>query len=202
MRLVNKAILCIIFSFLFILQVGCSGNNFEAVAPPLNDFPMPTGDYPEVTLVIRGDFIEKKTLRVDKNSNTEFIPSVSQEIKNFSVDEKGILEYNFRDKKYKVNAKIVNNSDTGGFMIISEESLKDIPNGLSGEFSVITNEEKDCILVDKKAILLLDDNSAMILKVDEKGVLFEKEIKVDRANDQYYKVLGGLEEGEKVVLRK
>ena len=51
-------------------------------------------------------------------------------------------------------------------------------------------------------MLILDDNSAVILKNDENGVLFEKEIKVDRSNDQYYKVLSGLEEGEKVVLRR
>lgn len=202
MSLKYKLFFVLMCCLLPVIQVGCTSNDFGVIAPPLNVFPTPENEtYEEVTVIV-GDFVEKKSMRIDKESNLIFVPTNAQSTNDFSVGETGIISY---ESTYGSDANVEGEIKLSGDRVIVEaisNKLKYIGSGISGNFSVIINKEENCTLIDKNAVLLSKDGTfGIVYKIDADGILQENEVIIEGSNDTYYKV-SGITAGEKVVKLK
>lgn len=192
-----------LFLIIFIaLFVGCTSSNFEVVAPPVKEFATPV-PY-EKTEVIQGTFIVEKSFRGNKVDNTLSVTSDAQTIKGFTVGEKGVVTYVYKGTTYDFDAVVTSCPTEGiGNFIAEYGTVSDvIPDQFPGKFSVITYKQEDSIMVSKGAVLVLDDNgNAIVLQLDENGLIVEKNIVVGYSNESYYQVIEGINVGEKVVMR-
>ena len=181
---------------------GCVDNEFETVQPPIKEFPAPN-EY-ELTEAFTGTLIVNKTFSGNKiGADTLFLQSDTRNNSGFYVGENGYVTYNKMGKSYTVEAKIVSCPSEGtGEFIAKHEPLNEVPEHFPGTFWTTVTQIDDCLMIDKHAVVLLDDDgSALIHKTDENGLLCDCEISVGICNSDYYQVLSGLSEGETAVMR-
>ncbi|MBR2861045.1 MAG: efflux transporter periplasmic adaptor subunit, partial [Clostridia bacterium] len=77
-----------------------------------------------------------------------------------------------------------------------------VPMGYPGKFWVVLLEEENTLMIKKSAVILLDNSgNALVHKVNKDGTLQEVQIKVGLNNAEYYQILSGISDGEKVVVR-
>jgi hypothetical protein len=182
---------------------GCTGGEFDAVLPPINEFPTPAGY--ETTEVIIGNFVVEKSIRGNKQNNGLQARIDPANVKDFHLNEKGYVVYDINGKIYKLDATITvfPNGISNEFRATHDYVSSDIiPSNWPGKFNVVVFEQNDCKLLSKKAVSMFDDaGTAIVYVVDENGLLKEKSIKVGLSNDTYYQILEGVSVGEKVVIR-
>lgn len=199
-----SALLVIAFS---IALVGCNSNSFDAVPPPIKEFPTPS-TFTETEVII-GSLVIEKSFRGNKDgTNSLTLTTDYFGAKDFSVGEVGTVTYNVNDKVYQYRGTVTRvpqaNAAGNGLLIVQHE---EVPNAVvgarfPGKFSVITHKEDNCVMVAKSAIRLFDDEgNAVVFQINSSGMLVEKSVKVGLYNDQYYQILEGLSVGEKVVLK-
>ena len=191
----------IIFSIL-LLNTGCVSSKFDVVPPPVKDFP--TAIPYEETSVTLGVFTIEKSFRGNKGRNILSVTSDVHTIKGFSVGEKGTVTYEYKGKIYKYDAVISScpTEGSGVFVATYSEDTSFLPDSFPGKFSVIVYHEKNCLMIPKAAVMPVDENgNAVILQIDENGLLIEKNIVIGQSNDTHFQVLEGLTNGEKVVIR-
>ncbi len=193
------AIFLILVSLL--IQCGCTNNNFEVVAPPVNDFPLPE-EYKEVE-VIQGEFIVEKNFRGNKKGDKLIVTSDAQTIKGFSIGEKGLVTYVYRGTTYEFEAELIScpQEGSGDFIAQISGDLKEIPEDFPGKFAIVVFRADDALLISKNAVFPISENSGIVLQLDTNGTLVEKTIVIGQVNETYYQVLDGINVGEKVVLR-
>ena len=177
---------------------GCTAEKFERILPPERDFPQ-AEEY-EMTQALKGDIIVKRNLYGNKRGNTLYLLSGNDY--GFKLGDKGTVKYTYMNKEYVSEGELLSmpQNDMGAFIVY--HGAVDINfDGIPGVFSVTVAEYYGCITISKNAVTVLDDDgSALVKKVDERGLLYDKEIKVGARDNGYYQVLSGLEEGESVVV--
>lgn len=181
------------------LLSGCSAKKFESVLPPERDFPQ-AEEY-ETTEAVKGDIIVKRILHGNKRGNTLYLLSGNDY--GFSVGDKGSVVYSYRNQKYTTEGELVSmpQNDLGAF-VVAHGPVDCDSDGIPGIFTVTVAEYYDCLTLHRDAVTVIDsDGTAIVKKIDEKGLLYDKEIKVGARDNDYYQVLSGLDEGESVVLR-
>jgi HlyD family secretion protein len=72
--------------------------------------------------------------------------------------------------------------------------------GFTADVEIIVEEVKDVILVPFRAVLQVEEKYYVFV-VDDKDVYSEREVKVDRTNYEFYELLSGATEGEKVITK-
>ncbi len=188
-------------SLLIILLVlcGCSGG-FEVIEPPVNEFPL--AEQCEFNEVITGDFVVEKTFRGNFKYNQLYTTSSTLVDYGFYAGEKGIVTYVNNGETIKLDAVLEATNTKGNFIAKHKELTNgEIKYNWPGEFSVITYQKENCVLVPKDAVILFDEEGNAIVYVKgENDILVEKQIKVGPSNNKYYQVVEGLTPGEKVVL--
>lgn len=197
-----KTILISILAFILLFQCGCANSKFEVVAPPVNDFPV-AEEYEEAE-VIQGNFIVEKNFRGNKKGDKLIVTSDAQTIKGFTIGEKGIISYVDKGVTYEFEAEMVSCPQEGSGDFVAQVISGDysaIRDDFPGKFAVVVFKEENSLLLAKKAVFPIDENNAIVLQLDEKGTLVEKNITIGQVNETYYQVLGGLNVGEKVVVR-
>lgn len=181
---------------------GCSGN-FKVIEPPLNEFPSPN-KY-ELDEVILGDFTVEKTFRGNFKYNGLYTSSTTLVESGFSAGEKGYVTYIYEGKTIKLEATLIEAPEISKSTFIAKhETLHsgELKYNWPGEFSIVTFQQDNCILVPKDAVRLFDDNgNAIVYLINENEILTEKQIKVGPSNNKYYQVVEGLTPGEKVVVK-
>ncbi len=179
---------------------GCAQKEFESILPP--EVERPQADEYKTAVVTMGTISENKTLRGNKRGNSLYLNSSSGLDKEFKLYERGTVTYSYRNQTYTANGVIVGiPSTTGNEFVISHDMILGLEDNVPGTFSVVISEIKDCILVPKRALLLLGNGNAIVLMLDGNGVLVDREITVGATDGENYQVLSGLEVGESVVLR-
>ena len=151
-----------------------------------------------------GSFTIEKSFRGNKGRNILSVTSDVHTIKGFSVGEKGTVTYEYKGKIYKYDAVISScpTEGSGVFVATYSEDTSFLPDSFPGKFSVIVYHEKNCLMIPKAAVMPVDENgNAVILQIDENGLLIEKNIVIGQSNDTHFQVLEGLTNGEKVVIR-
>ena len=199
---INKYFCISIILSLFIVSTGCVSNNFEVVAPPVKEFPTPVA-YKETT-VISGPFKIEKYFRGNKGTNALTAMSDTLTIRGFKTGDKGVVTYVYNEKTYTFDAVLTACPEEGYglFMASYTDENNVIPDRFPGLFSIQTFYEENCLSIAKSAVLPIDDNgNAVVLQIDENGLLKEKHIVVGLSNDTHYHVISGIEAGEKVVIR-
>ena len=178
---------------------GCSGRKFERVLPSEREFPQ-AEEY-EFTQAVIGDIIVKRTLHGNKRGNSLYLYSGNDY--GFTVGEKGTVTYTEFDDVYTVDGELVSMPKNGmGAFVVEHDAINGISDGFPGTFTVTVAEFYNCVTVPRNAVVILDDEgSALVKKVDDRGLLYDKEIKVGARDSKNYQVLSGLEEGESVVVR-
>lgn len=178
---------------------GCSDRKFESVLPPEREFPQ-AEEY-EFTQAVIGDIIVKRTLHGNKHGNTLYLLSGNDY--GFTVGEKGTVTYTDFDDVYTADGELVSAPQNGmGAFVVKHDVISGISDGFPGTFTVTVAEFYNCVTVPRNAVVILDDEgSALVKKVDDRGLLYDKEIKVGARDSKNYQVLTGLEEGESVVVR-
>lgn len=178
---------------------GCSDRKFESVLPPEREFPQ-AEEY-EFTQAVIGDIIVERTLHGNKHGNTLYLFSGNDY--GFTVGEKGTVTYTDFDNVYTADGELVSAPQNGmGAFVVKHDVISGISDGFPGIFTVTVAEFYNCVTVPRNAVVILDDEgSALVKKVDDRGLLYDKEIKVGARDSKNYQVLTGLEEGESVVVR-
>ncbi len=199
---ISRYFCLILILSLFFLSTGCVSGEFEVIAPPVKDFPTP-GEYKETT-VISGPFTIEKSFRGNKGTNVLTAMSDTVTIRNFTQGEKGVVTYEYNEKIYKFDAVLTSCPEKGYglFMATYTDDSNVIPDRFPGLFSVLTFHDDNCLSIVKSAVLPIDDNgNAVVLQIDENGLLIEKNIVIGLSNDTHYHIISGIEAGEKVVIR-
>ncbi len=198
-----KKIISFIYILILLTLCGCSVGEFKPIEPPINEFVVPQ-DY-EVGEVILGDFIAEKSFR--GNFKNDGLYSMESTLLNgeFSVGEKGFVEYEVNNQIIKLEATLTLPEDnSSAFMVARHETPTETQLRFNwpGRFYIITYQKENCLLAPKNSVFLLDEEgSAFVCVESENGILKQKEIKVGESNNTYFHVLEGLSEGEKVVLK-
>ncbi len=190
-----SAFLCCI-----VILTGCGGQ-FESVLPPIKEYPSPA-EY-ELTEVFTDTLTVEKSFMGNKQGNELRLQSDSETTPGFSANESGFVTYSVGNRKITVKATLTACPLNGsGEFIASHQELPSVPNLYPGKFWIVVREIPDCLMVSKKAVVLLDDSgNALVQKLDEKGLLCDVPITVGVCSTEYYQVLSGLNDGETVVLR-
>lgn len=179
---------------------GCAQKEFESILPP--EVERPQAEEYQTAQITMGSISEKKTLRGNKRGNSLYLNSSSGSDKDFQLYEKGTVTYSYKNQTYTADGVIVGvPSTTGEEFVISHDMILGLEDYVPGTFSVVISEINDCILVPKKALLLLENGKAIVLMLDGNGALVDREITVGATDGVNYQVLSGLEVGESVVLR-
>lgn len=195
-KLFSAAVAAIVAAVLF---SGCSAKKFESVLPPEREFPQ-AEEY-ETAEVVRGDIIVTRKLYGNKRGNTLYLSSGNDY--GFVLGDKGTVTYTNFNNVYTLDGELISvpTNDTGSF-VVRHDALYQISDGFPGVFSVNVEEHYGCLTIPREAVVILDEEgTALVKKIDEKGLLYDKEIKVGARDNKYYQVLSGLEEGESVVLK-
>ncbi len=195
-KLFSVLLAAVITAWLF---SGCSDRKFESVLPPEREFPQ-AEEY-EFTQAVIGDIIVERTLHGNKHGNTLYLFSGNDY--GFTVGEKGTVTYTDFDNVYTADGELVSAPQNGmGAFVVEHDVISGISDGFPGTFTVTVAEFYNCVTVPRNAVVILDDEgSALVKKVDDRGLLYDKEIKVGARDSKNYQVLTGLEEGESVVVR-
>lgn len=195
-KLFSVLLAAVITAWLF---SGCSDRKFESVLPPEREFPQ-AEEY-EFTQAVIGDIIVERTLHGNKHGNTLYLFSGNDY--GFTVGEKGTVTYTDFDNVYTADGELVSAPQNGmGAFVVKHDVISGISDGFPGTFTVTVAEFYNCVTVPRNAVVILDDEgSALVKKVDDRGLLYDKEIKVGARDSKNYQVLTGLEEGESVVVR-
>lgn len=179
---------------------GCTKNNFEVVEPPINEFPV-ANEYIEVE-VIKGKFVMTKSFSGVIQNNRLIIDGTQQNAEIFKSGEKGTITFMEKGISYEVDALAMETTQNGSFVVETIDTFMYMPDKVPAKFSVVTYQKDDSIIVPKNAVVVLDKNNGIVLKVTENGILEEIEITVGQVNETHYEVIDGIGIGEKVVVRK
>ncbi|MBE7091703.1 MAG: hypothetical protein E7365_00775 [Clostridiales bacterium] len=200
MKLTCKQMFLLFYIFILFVLCGCS-NNFEPIAPPVNEFP--TYSEYKTTEVFIGDLKIEKSFRGNYKNDGLYTTSGTLKEQGFFIGEKGYVSYEYNNEIITLEATLVENqSDIAGSIYAQHKNLdNDLKFNWPGKFFVITFEQSNCMLVSQNAVSLLDDEgNALVYSVNDDNLLVEKQIKVGYSNEKYYQVISGLNVGEKVVL--
>ncbi len=185
--------------FILIFAVcGCTGK-FKPIEPPLNDFP--TAQAIQSEEIIKGDLIIEKTFWGNFKNDGLYSTSNSLQNQGFTAGINGYVTYEYKNEIIKLDATLTQDNNSGKFVAIhGQVDNRKVTYNYPGKFSTIIFQQNDCILIPKKAVVLLDDQgNALFYQLDENNLLVEKQIKVGLSNDKYYHVIEGALPGEKAV---
>lgn len=190
----------ILICLCLVLFSGCTKNNFEVVEPPVNEFPV-ANEYTEVE-VTKGKFVSTKSFSGIIENKKLIIDITPQIAENFKSGEKGIITFMEKGKSYEIDAIAGEKIFKNAFIVEPMDTVVYMPNRVPAKFSVVIYQNDDAILIPKSAVVVFDENNAIVLKLTENGILKEIPITIGQANETHYEIIDGIEAGEKVVVRK
>ncbi len=193
-RLIFYTCLCLV------LFSACARNDFKVVEPPINNFPK-ANEYTEVE-VTKGKFVSTKSFSGIIENKRLIIDITPQVIESFKSGEKGTITFMEKGKSYEIDAISAEGIMNNIFIVDPIDASAYMPNKIPAKFSVATYQKDDAIIVPKNAVVVLDENNAIVLKLSENGILKEIKITIGEANETHYEIIDGIEAGEKVVVRK
>ena len=201
-KILKQTILLSTCAILSLCVSGCTSGKFESIMPPTQDYP--TSQEYEMTEAFEGYLVVERFFFGNKEGNTLYIMSDSGTVSGFELGDKGIVTYNKLDETVMVQGVLTQIPEDGksGKFVVEHEDASSVKDKFPGKFSVIVGEYPNCLMVEKSAVLVLDEEgNAIVHKVDDKGLLYDVNITVGAKNSEYYQVLSGLEAVESVVMR-
>jgi hypothetical protein len=196
-RLIKSIILLNLF-ILIVVFCGCTGK-FQPIKPPINEFP--TAQTINTEEIIKGDLVVEKSFWGNFKDDGLYSTNNSLLSQGFTIGISGYVTYEYKNEIIKIDATLVQDNSSNKFIAVhGPVDTKKITYNYPGKFSTTIFQQNDCILIPKKAVILLDDQgNALFYQLDENNLLVEKHIKVGLSNDKYYQVIEGALPGEKAV---